>query len=63
MKTCALMSSSDASFTGTIELTRFMKALTFINFQLTKTEVWLLVKVSNFGSIEIDENQKSIKCI
>ena len=57
MKVCALLSSGESNFTGVIEISRFMTALSYIESSLSIEEVWLLAEVSNLGSTEEDESQ------
>lgn len=55
MKACALMSSGELTFTGLIEIGRFMVALRFLNSEISSDELWYLANSSGCGSIEEEE--------
>ena len=58
MKACALAVSGDLTFTGVIELKRFMVMLRFINSEFTSDEIWHLAKESGCGSIEEEDGKE-----
>ena len=55
MKACALMSSGELTFTGIIEISRFMLALKYLNSEITSDEIWFLANTSGCGSVEEEE--------
>jgi hypothetical protein len=58
MKACALTVSGDLTFTGVIEIKRFMVVLKFINSEFTVDEIWYLAKESGCGSIEEEDGKE-----
>ena len=63
MKVCALLSSGESNFEGTIELSRMHLALTYIESRLQVEELWLLAETSKTGEIVTDEAQQKQKMI
>jgi hypothetical protein len=63
MKVCALITSGEGNFEGSIELSQFMIALYYIKSPLTLADVWLLAEASNLCKIEVDEEKKKFKMI
>jgi len=55
MKVCALLSSGESNYEGTIELSRMQLALSYIESNLSVEEVWLLAETSKTGEIVTDE--------
>jgi len=55
MKVCALLSSGEANFEGTLELSRMMTALSYLESPLQVEELWLLAENSGTGEITPDE--------
>lgn len=64
MRACAiLVNTEEPSFQGTLELNRFMIALSYVEASLSIEEVWLLCEVSKTGSLEDDPNQGKHKVV
>lgn len=57
MKVCALLSSGEANFEGTLELTRMMTALSYMESPLSVEDIWLLAETSSTSEILTDEAQ------
>jgi len=55
MKACALTVAGELTFTGLIEIKRFMVVLKYISSTLTADEVWHMAQESGCGSIEEEE--------
>lgn len=63
MKVCALLSSGESNFEGTIELSRMQLALSYIESNFSVEELWLLAETSKTGEIVTDEAQQKQKTI
>lgn len=46
MRACALIVNKELTFTGMIELSRFMTTLKFVASPLTQDQIWYLAKMS-----------------
>jgi hypothetical protein len=55
MKVCALLSSGESNYEGTIELSRMQLALSYIESTLSVEELWLLAETSKTGETITDE--------
>jgi hypothetical protein len=55
MKVCALLSSGESNYEGTIELSRMQLGLSYIESNLQVEELWLLAETSKTGEIVTDE--------
>jgi hypothetical protein len=63
MKACALITSGEGNFEGSIELSRFMLALYYIKSPLSIEDVWLLAEVSKLGKVEVEEDKTKTQTI
>ena len=63
MKVCALLSSGESNFEGTLELSRMKLALSYIESSLQLEEIWLLAETSQTGEISTDDPSQKIKMI
>jgi hypothetical protein len=55
MKVCALLSSGESNYEGTLELSRMQLALSYIESTLKVEDLWLLAETSKTGEIITDE--------
>ena len=55
MKVCALLSSGESNYEGTIELSRMQLALSYIESTLQVEELWLLVETTKTGETTLNE--------
>lgn len=58
MKACAIMANGELSFSGSIEISRFMIPLKSIGSKLKKNQIQFLAKRSGCGSLEEEEGEK-----
>jgi hypothetical protein len=58
MKACAIMVNGELTFSGVIELKRFMTAIKYLQSKLTEEEVWHLALYSKCGSYEEEDGMR-----